>query len=66
MIASLKDNQAKSAALNAILNEQLQDTEKKYQQIMTEIQFLILEKEKNLVLIKCKDQDLQDMRKKLE
>lgn len=65
-IALLKENQSKAAALNAILNEQLQDTEKKYQQVVTEMQFLILEREKNLVLMKCKDQDIQDMRKNLE
>lgn len=65
-IVLLRESQSRTMALNAVLTEQLQDIEKKYQQAVTEMQFLKLEKEKNLVLMKCKDQDVYEMRKSLE
>ncbi|XP_075232828.1 uncharacterized protein LOC142331064 [Lycorma delicatula] len=65
-LTTLKEAHSKTVALNKILTQQLHDTEKKYKQVVTEMQFLILEKEKNIVLMKCKDQDLEDMRKSLE
>ncbi|RZF32326.1 hypothetical protein LSTR_LSTR001790 [Laodelphax striatellus] len=62
----IHDMKIKFSSLNTVLNEQLLEVKDENKKLQKEIKYLFLEKEKNSVLMKVKDEEIDKLRGSLE
>ncbi|XP_022201732.2 uncharacterized protein LOC111058504 [Nilaparvata lugens] len=62
----IHDMKVKFSSLNTVLNEQLLEVKDENKKLQKEVKYLFLEKEKNSVLMKVKDKEIDKLRASLE